>query len=402
MEEPPLSPRPAGGCQLVNDRSDSVHHLRQQLEDQTLRSRTIVDHAIDGIITINRNGIVESFNPAAERILGYTAAEVIGCNVNMLMPEPVRGHHDGYIRNYQQTGVKKIIGIGREVTGQHRDGHTVELNLAIAEFTLDGQQQFVGFLQDISHRKHAEREAHKALTELAHMNRLGSMGELSAGLAHEISQPLTAIHTTAQACLSILEGNQNAEKDNSQLLQRPIEQILQQSRRASEIINELRRFLLKEQQTELTPEAPNQLIHNVLMLLAHEIRASRITLDTHLSESLKPCHVNRIQIEQVLFNLIRNTIDALQANEGERILTLVSSWHPELNQWQIDVRDNGPGIQASDMERLFDPFFTTKTHGMGQGLPICRSIMARHSGQLLASNGEHGGAVFRLILPRQG
>ncbi|TVP52452.1 MAG: PAS domain S-box protein [Halomonadaceae bacterium] len=395
-ESSPLS-RVAGADEhSENDsRGDHFHHLRQQLKDQTLRSQTIVAHAIDGIITINHRGIVESFNPAAERILGYPAEAVVGKNIKMLMPEPIRGHHDGYIRNYQQTGEKKIIGIGREVTGLHRDGHTVELNLAIAELTLEGQQLFVGFLQDISHRKKAEREAHKALTELAHMNRLGSMGELSAGLAHEISQPLTAIHTTAQACLCLIESGQG----DSSVLQRPMEQILQQSRRASEIINELRRFLVKERETELTPEQPNQLISNVLLLLAHEIRGADITLKTHLSTPLKPCLLNRTQIEQVLFNLIRNAIDAMHENNGERILSLVTDWNQ--NQCIIEIRDNGPGINSEDMNQLFDPFFTTKAHGMGQGLSICRSIMTRHGGQILASNNQHGGAIFRLTLPCQ-
>lgn len=378
-----------------NSRDSTFHALRQQLQDQTLRSKTIVDHAIDGIITINARGLVESLNPAAESILGYKAQEVIGHNIHMLMPEPVRTQHDGYIRNYQETGEKKIIGIGREVTARHRDGHPVELNLAVAEFYLEGQQYFVGYLHDISHRKKAEQQAHKAMTELAHMNRIGSMGELSAGLAHEISQPLTAIHTTAQACLALLESGQS----DSGVLTRPMEQILQQSRRASEIITELRHFLLKEQQVELTRENPNRLIRNALLLLSHELQGAGIRLVTDLSETLEDYPLNRVQIEQVLFNLIKNAVDAMQNNSAERILTLTSrKLHPE-GQCEIEVRDNGPGIREQDMAQLFDPFFTTKAHGLGQGLPICRSIMERHGGQLQASNADHGGALFRITLP---
>ena len=383
------------GLQIVV--SDVTEHraVRKQLADETLLNQTIIQHAIDGIVTINADGIIQSFNPAAERLFGYPAAEVIGRNVNILMPDWQRRRHDDYIRNYQRTREPRIIGQSREVTAQHRNGSPIDIRLAVAEFYLNRQQHFVGFIHDVSERKRAEREARQALDELAHADRISAMGEMAAGLAHETSQPLTAIHATAEACRSLLEsGNTDPER-----LREAMDQIALQSRRASNIIQELRSFVRKGEPEDVSRHNPEDLIANVLPLLRTEIDRANVAVEVVPETPLCHCPVNRIQIEQVLVNLIRNAVDALSEHEGERRLRIRSRVREEDGMCEIDVEDTGPGIPQHHLQRLFDPFFTTKTQGMGQGLPICKSLVERHGGSLDVESTDSGGTLFRFTLP---
>lgn len=385
------------GVQVVVTDVTEHRAIRKQLADETLLNQTIIQHAIDGIVTINADGIIQSFNPAAERLFGYSASELIGRNVNILMPEMERRRHDNYIRNYQRTREPRIIGQGREVTAQHRDGNQIEIRLGVAEFFLKQQQHFVGFIHDISERKRAEREAREALENLAHADRITAMGELASGLAHETSQPLTAIHATAEACRSLLE----AGKLDPDRLSDAMEQIALQSRRASNIIHELRSFVRKGQPEEVSHHDPEYLIANVLPLLNTEFERANVAVEVIPETPLCHCPVNRIQIEQVLVNLIRNAIDAMSEHDGERRLRLRSRLRPEDGLCEIDIEDTGPGIPPEHLEQLFNPFFTTKSQGMGQGLPICKSIIERHGGTLAVETPDEGGTRFRFTLPHE-
>ncbi|MGM0449393.1 MAG: PAS domain S-box protein [Pseudomonadota bacterium] len=385
------------GIQLVVSDLTPYHSIRRQLADETLRSQTIVQHAIDGIITINQRGIIQSFNPAAERLFGYRAHEAIGHNVAILMPEPDRDLHDGYIQHYQRTNEPRIIGAGRDVTAIHRDGSLIEIRLAVAEFFLDREQHFVGFIHDLSSRKRAEREALEARDNLAHANRITAMGELTAGLAHEISQPLTAIQATAQACRSMLmSGN----PDPTELVD-ALEQITTQSQRTAHIVQELRDFVRKGGPGQLSWHNPESLIDNVIPLLSHELQRAEVNLSCQHEKPLCDCLVNRVQIEQVLVNILRNAIEAMDGSDADRHLRIQSRLRPDGRSCEIDIEDTGPGIPAEHLNRLFDPFFTTKTHGMGQGLAICKSIIEHHGGKLEVDSPETGGALFRIVLPRR-
>ena len=385
------------GIQIVANDITENRIVEERLADETLRSQTIVQHAIDGIITINGDGIIQSFNPAAERLFGYSAGEVIGSNVSMLMPEPHRGQHDGYIHRYRQTREPRIIGKGREVTGVHRDGSSIEIRLAVAEFHLNREQHFVGFVHDISERKRAERDAREAMDTLAHANRVTAMGELASGLAHEISQPLTAIQTTAEACRSMLE----TDRMDTDKLASAMEQISQQSERAGTIIRELRRFMRKGEPQELSCHDPESLISNVLPLLSYEIERAGVAVHLIPETPLCECVVNRVQVEQVLVNLIRNALEAMSQHDGERVLRIRTRRRTDNELCEIELEDTGPGIPEDYSNRLFDPFFTTKSEGMGQGLPICRSIIERHGGTLEVETLPQGGSVFRFTLPRE-
>ncbi len=373
--------------------------LRKRLDEETRRSRAIVENAIDGIITIDEQGIVRFFNRSAERIFGYRASEMIGRNVSTLMPEPDRSRHDEYIRHYLETGEASILGIGREVTGLHRDGSRIDLHLAVTEARDNGKRHFVGFLRDISDLKRAEREARERLAELAHVDRVAAMGGLATGLAHEISQPLTAIRATAEACLGML-GSPQPDLNN---LTRALEQISRQGQRAGDVIEQLREFMRKGQSDSLALHDPNAMIRNVLALLRHELETAGIAVEFDLESPLCQCMVNRIQIEQVVFNLVRNAIDAMADIEGERILRFESRRvHDSDAACEISVIDSGPGVADTHKDRLFHPFFSTKTRGMGQGLTICRSILDAHGGRLTADNHPERGAAFRFTLPLPG
>lgn len=370
-------------------------NLRRQLDSETRRARTVMHHAIDGIVIINARGIIQGFNPAAERMFGYDAAAVVGRNVSMLMPEPERSRHDRFIDRYLRTGRGAIIGSGREVTGMRRDGTLVDLRLSIAEFVEDGQRYFVGFTSDISDRRRAERRAQARLRELAHMDRRAAMSELTAGLAHELSQPLTAIRTTAEACLAL--------EDTADGLPAPLRQALTristQAERAGEILQQVRAYLAKGQPGATSNHAPGTMLEHVLMLLAQEIESSGVRLEVHTQDTPRPCRVNQIQVEQVLFNLIRNALEAMARGQGPRLLQVSCRHDAQADVCVITVADSGPGIAEEHLEWIFEPFFTTRPEGLGQGLSICRSIIEEHEGRLTAENRPEGGALFRVTLP---
>jgi len=376
---------------LVVDLTEE-RRLRWQLAEELKRSQAIVDNAIDGIVTIDAGGTVRGFNPAAERIFGFSRDEVVGQNVSMLMPEPDRSRHDSYIRRYLESGKGHIIGIGREVLGRHRDGSSIELRLAVAEVS-ERERLFIGFTRDIRARKSAEREAREHFAELAHLTRLSTLGEVSAGLAHELSQPLTAIAAAVEAGLMMLD----ADAPNSGSLRPALDQIARQGQRAREIVEQLRTYMRKGEPHSMAPCNPARLVDNVLRLLNYEIEAHRIAVQTRLDSGLQSLIVNRIQIEQVLFNLAKNAIDAMRGTRGERLLSIEGKVRS--GACEFLVTDTGPGIAEADLPRLFNPFFTTKTDGLGQGLSICRSIIERHGGTLTGENCDRGGAVFRFTLP---
>ena len=368
--------------------------LKSQFAINLKRSQTIVENAMDAIITTDRHGIVSSFNPAAERIFGYQSNEVIGQNVTMLMPEELAAQHDDFLHTYNATAPRAVSRSGTEVTGLRKDGSLVELELAVSAM-LEEDQYFVGFLHDISKRKHAERESREHFTELARLTRLGALGEVTSGLAHEISQPLTAISAMAKTSLMMID-NPRASKNS---IRQTIEQIARQGQRAHEIIDQLRAFLRKDRLDKVEVQYPEKLIRNVLTLLSHELELAKITTEIELPEKTFALKINRVQIEQVLFNLIKNAIDAMRQVDGKRKLTIQCRFPDDAASCEFTVIDTGPGIAAEYVEGMFHPFFTTKTKGLGQGLSICRSIVEQHGGTITSESAPDGGAVFRFVIP---
>ncbi|WP_290649205.1 nitrogen regulation protein NR(II) [Aquisalimonas sp.] len=359
-------------------------------------AQTTIDNALDGIITVDDAGVIRSANPAAEQIFGYQAPEMYGHNISMLMPEPHVSHHDDYIRRYLETGERRIIGIGRELTGRHRDGSLIELHLAIAEGFAHGQRYFVGFTHDIGPRKRAEREARQHLAQLARTTRIYAMDALASSLAHEIRQPLTAVYTTAQACLILLDTDQQEPAT----LKESLRQITRQARRASEITDQLHHFVQQGETNELAEHDCLALIDDVLLLLAHKLHEAGVWPERHYN-NLSQCgtKINRVLIEQVVFNLIDNAIDAMRETAPPRVVTAAACLSACGSWCEIEILDTGPGIPEEHLSKLFTPYFTTKPHGTGQGLALSKSIVEKHGGQLSARNPPAGGAAFRLTLP---
>ncbi|WP_374090576.1 PAS domain S-box protein [Methylomicrobium lacus] len=374
---------------------DALKQSKQRLREREARLNSIFNAAAEGIVTIDRNGLVVTANAAVNVILGYTEEELVGRNVNMLMP---RGHamqHDQYLKNHIETGVSKIIGIGREVEGLHKNGSTVPLDLSVAEFLIDGEIFFTGILRDIRQRKRQEQENRQHLEELAHVTRLGLMGEMASGIAHEVNQPLTAIVAYTEVSLSLL----TMPAPDTVKLAGILAKTHQQALRAGQIIHRMRDFV-RTKTTTRKAVSINQLIKDCIGMCATEVKLQNIALELELADDLPVVYINEVQIEQVLLNLLRNAIEAMQDMPQEHqsrlvIRTQVDDHHGV----EIRVKDNGPGISNADRPKIMTPFYTTKKNGMGMGLSISRSLVEAHQGGLRFNSQVGKGCTFYVTLP---
>ncbi len=367
---------------------------RDLLEDREARLSAILDTAVDGIITIDESGIIESVNTATERIFGYSGDELVGNNITMLMPSPYREKHDGYIARYLGTGEPRIIGIGREAEGQHKDGRRFPIDLSVSEVRVGGSRLFTGLVRDISARRRAEDEARRWSADLAHAARLSTIGELTSGIAHEVNQPLTAIVSFAEACLRMLRSG----KADSQKLEDALGQIAVQGQRAGHIIRHLRQ-LARKGESERVQIDLGHLVRDVLGLFSNELHASGIALHLMLDESGPAVKCDRIQIEQVVLNLVRNAMDVLEEGPAEGRELTIRTRADSGGTIELTVEDTGEGLGADGGERIFELFFTTKADGLGMGLSISRTIIEDHGGRLWASPHPGGGAIFHVTLP---
>ena len=376
------------------------------IEDVTARKRqeealrendamlsAILDTAADGIITIDARGIIQSFNRAAEAAFGYTAQEAIGQNVAMLMPPPLRDEHDGYIKRYLTTGAPRILGTSREVTGRCKDGTLFPIDLSVSEFHDGKGPRFTGIVRDVSMRKSLEQRQ----AQLAHVLRVMTAGELATGLAHELNQPLSAIANDVGACAGYVRTGRGEGKKLLKLLDHASAEAV----RAGNILHRLREFLQKR---ELHVEAVDlrELVRNVVVLVDREVKDHDVDLRLGLPSKPLSVLVDRIQIEQVVLNLLRNGIDAIEAaRRKQRELRVHVRRAGQMAE--VAVRDTGTGLSVEARKRIFDPFFTTRPHGLGMGLVISRSIAEAHRGRLSLDRAADGpGTVARLTLPRQG
>ncbi len=365
-----------------------------QLQSTDIQLRTLLDAAVDGIIVINQDGKIVTFNHAAEKMFGYAADEVMGCSVNLLMPEPHRSAHDGYLHAYKSTGKARIIGIGREVLGRHKDGSTLPLYISVGESHIDDSWCFVGILHDLTQRKRIEMELQEHKTLLTHAARLNVLGEMTAGIAHEVNQPLTAIATYAEVCRRMLDSVDSDMHD----LKDTLRLINQQAIRAGDVTQRLRNLAVK-QDNERSETDINELIDDVVKLSAADARIHNITLLTELDSMLPPVVVDVIEIQQVLLNLINNSIDVLSDNAmGDKTVTIRSRLFDD-STLQVLVEDNGSGISQHMQEKLFEPFSSSKAYGMGIGLSISRSIIHAHGGNLSLIKTSPQGTVFGFSLP---
>jgi two-component system sensor kinase FixL len=380
---------------MVNDATVSDDAAASAHLDGALL-HSIFDTAPDAILTIDEQGAIQSFSPAAERMFGYRAAEVIGRNVNMLMPEPYHSGHDGYLARYLTTGEKRIIGIGRTVIAQHKTGSTFPTELAVGEVRTGSEHIFTGFIRDISDRVAAEGRAENLQRELHHVGRLTAMGEIVSMIVHELNQPLTAIANFGEASKRLLEkgGEQSGRAVEF------IEKSVRQAHRASEMIRRLRRFAARGA-GEMEPMVVNEVVQDAVRLAVIGAADQGIQTNYEFAEGLPEITADRIQVQQVVVNLIRNAIDAMldpkAEREGDSHLTVRTGRDAE-GAVEISVSDTGPGIAPEVAADLFAPFVTSKEGGMGIGLSVSKSIVEAHGGALWFEPNPGQGSRFVFTL----
>ena len=316
-----------------------------------------------------------------------------GQNVKLLMPSPYREDHDGYLDRYLRTGERRIIGIGRVVVGERKDGSTFPMELAVGEMKVGTQRFFTGFIRDLTERQQTEARLQELQSELVHMSRLTAMGEMASALAHELNQPLSAIANYMNGSRRLLQDSQD---EHAATLRDAMEKAAEQALRAGDIIRRLRDFVARGE-SERRVEDVNKLIEeaSALALVGAKDRGVRVrfAFDPRLDFVL----ADKVQIQQVLLNLIRNAIESMEETEKRELV--ISTAPAQDNLVTISVADTGTGIAPEVAAQLFQPFITTKRHGMGVGLSISRTIVESHGGSIAPQPNPGGGTVFSFTLP---
>lgn len=361
-----------------------------QLREDHLRS--ILATVPDAMIVIDESALVQSFSTAAETLFGYKASEVIGQNVKLLMPPPYQEEHDGYMQRYLMTGERRIIGLGRTVTGMRKDGSTFPMELSVGEMHPGTGRFFTGFCRDLTERHRAEARIQEQQQELLHMARFTALGEMASTLAHEINQPLTAITNYLKGSRRLLEKSKD---DNAVMLGEAVEKAAEQALRAGDVIRRLRDFVARGE-SERQVERLRALIEDASSLALVGAREADVRVTYDLDPGAELVLTDRIQIQQVLLNLMRNAVEAMQGQPRRELRIVTVARHDGMTE--VSVIDTGPGLPPEVSAQLFQPFVTTKKQGMGVGLSICRTIVESHGGHIWAESAAGGGTAFRFTL----
>jgi PAS domain S-box-containing protein len=369
--------------------ADGLRAMEQQRGDalaaaaqHAARWQAIVDTATEGIVSIDAQGRIETFNGAAERLFGYRADEILGQNVARLMPPPFRAEHDGYLARYLRTGERRIIGIGREVVGQRRDGTQFPIDLSVGEGTVGGRRFFTAVIRDLSERREMQ-------AKLAQAERLMAVGELAAGVAHEINNPINTVINCAQ----LVQDGDDA-RSNCQI-------IIEESQRIAEIVRDLLQFA-RDDHDQPQPTAIPEVVQRTLRLLGENWKRHGIRLDVQVPDDLPAVHARPQRLQQVLLNLLINAKDALLQPGGDQARHVWLTAKVAAAGVELAVRDNGPGLPSQLGRRVFEPFVTTKRArgGTGLGLSISKSIVEGYGGTIAATSEPGQGATFTLWLPQ--
>lgn len=360
----------------------------EALRDGEARLRSILETIPDAMVVIDDTGAMLSFSSTAERLFGYTAAEVTGRNVSLLMPEPYRSEHDNYLARYLRTGERRIIGIGRVVLGQRRDGGTFPMELSVGEVIIEGRRQFTGFVRDLTERQESERRLHEAQAELLHISRLSEMGQMASALAHELNQPLAAINNYLSGAERLMKRGEMERATDA------FGKVVEQVDRAAQIIRRLREFVSKGDADRRVESLP-KIIDEASALALVGARSQGVKAEITLDPAAETAFVDKIQVQQVLVNLVRNAVEAMAVSPVRKLLVGTRRVGEMI---EVRVADTGPGIAPHIKARLFEPFVTSKATGMGVGLSICRSIIESHGGRMWVEDNPGGGTVFRFTV----
>jgi two-component system sensor kinase FixL len=366
----------------------------RQDESRETHLRSILATIPDAMVVIDESGYILSFSAAAEKLFGYAEQEVVGENVAILMPSPDRERHDQYLENYRSTGNRKIIGIGRVTTARHRNGNTFPIELSVGEALIGDKRIFTGFIHDITRRQQTEMRMQDLQAELAHVGRISEMGSLASSLAHELNQPLTAIANYSESARDLFDGQLDGDKIS--IIREALDETAKEAIRAGQIVSRLRQFI-SHGDAERRPESLSRLIGEANALALVGSREHGIEVQVLLDRHADTIFVDRVQIQQVLTNLIRNAIDAMLAGPVRSLIVRTDAGPDDLVT--ISVEDTGTGITDEVAQQLFQPFVTTKETGMGIGLSICRNIIEAHGGRIWFEPRPGGGTIFRFTVP---
>jgi len=355
--------------------------------------QSILDSIPEAMIVIDECGLMQSFSATAERLFGYAASDVLGKNVKMLMPSPYQREHDSYLDRYRRTGERRIIGIGRVVVGLRKDGSTFPMELAVGEMRVRDQRFFTGFIRDLTERQETDARLQELQSELVHMSRLTAMGEMASALAHELNQPLSAIANYMKGSRRLME---NRSDEGAATVRDAMDKAAEQALRAGQIIRRLRDFVARGE-SERRLEDVKKLIEeaSALALVGAKDKGVRVSYD--FDPRCDFVLADKVQIQQVLLNLMRNAIEAMEDSKTRELVVSTSPTNDDLVE--ISVADTGAGIAPEISAQLFQPFVTTKRQGMGVGLSISRTIIEAHGGSIAPRPNPKGGTIFSFTLP---
>ncbi len=380
---------------LIRKQMEDSLKSQQALESSSTRVMTILNTVSDGILTINKHGIVETMNPAAERLFGYPASEVIGKNIKMLMPASYRDSHDGHMERYLETGEKRIIGMGREAHGQHKDGHIFPIELSVNEMVLDGEKHFTGVAHDISSRKKSQQALIDARDEADRANRAKS--EFLSSMSHELRTPMNAILGFSQ--LMEYDDTLSAEhKDN-------VQEIIKAGEHLLVLINEVLDLAKVESgrvELSLEPVEVCAIIAECIPLV-NALADKRSIRLSHKGLQGVMVRADRMRLKQALLNLISNAIK-YNRDGGSVHIEIQTADLPEKDNLRILVTDTGQGIPPERITDLFQPFNrlaaeNSGTEGTGIGLTITRRIVEMMNGSVGVESEIGKGSTFWIELP---
>jgi two-component system sensor kinase FixL len=367
------------------------YRLSRALAQSESRRAAILNTARDGVLTINARGQIQSINTAVERLFERPGDFLIGHDIHEFVDAP------DLLARLRRITCSPAEAVCWELNAQREDGEVCPIELSVGRFDPLGQEQYALVIRDITSRRRAEARIHKHQAELAQVSRVSLAGEMAAGLAHELSQPLTAITAYARGCLRLLAG----PVPEPTLLHEGLAEVVQQGERAGEVLDRLREFVRGgEYRRVLTKVKP--LIDAAVSLTRMEATQQKVEIEVRIDPDLPAVLADRIQIEQVLLNLLRNAMDAMEGANTERRSIAVKARRKSKDAVEICVADSGPGVAAEVTDTIFEPFVTTKPHGMGMGLSISHSIVESHGGSLRMSRNVPSGAIFFFDLPTAG
>lgn len=359
------------------------------------RLASVLDTAVFGIIVSDQAGRILVYNKACEGLFGWTAAEVYGKNLTIIMASHDAGRHDEYVRNYLRTGDQKIIGIGREVKGRHKDGTVFPVQLAVGEASTPEGRQFIGILRDLRQEIDAAERLAVLQAQLVRMARINAVDEMGAALAHELNQPLTALMLYLQAVHRAATKRSGPDALPSEITD-ILEKAVAEADRAGKIIHRMRRFVEKREAVRQLTELP-KLVDEAIEFTAIGRKAREVRIERRIAEDVPSIEVDPVQVQQIIVNLLRNAIEAVGNSDCKRIVIELSQTHDHV---LLSVEDSGPGIAPDILPELFRAFATGAKGGIGLGLAISKSIAQSHGGDLNVDPGGEGrGARFTLELP---